>query len=234
MRKIAPDGTLIRRFLFGFPMNGPVGLVYGADSGLYIGNFTDRKIHLWKFDSLKYIATVPGPLNTSLGFITEAHGLLYGTTFQSNQVYEINPNYLDSTRLLAGSSAGNTDGPVAVAKFNRPNGIYASRGGDSLLISDFTTGNIRMITGLTTGIIQEKLIELNTMLYPNPSKEAFNIKSDEVILSIKIYSILGKLVFQKQHISAKSFKVEALLPKGNYILTLITAKGIQNKKFIVN
>ena len=72
------------------------------------------------------------------------------------------------------------------------------------------------------------------MLYPNPSKEAFNIKSDEVILSIKIYSILGKLVFQKQHISAKSFKVEALLPKGNYILTLITAKGIQNKKFIVN
>ncbi|MBL4707358.1 MAG: T9SS type A sorting domain-containing protein [Flavobacteriales bacterium] len=233
VRKLAPDGTLMPRFLFGFPMNGPVGLAYGADSSLYIGNFTDRKVYRWKYDSLKYIATVPGASNASLGFISEAHGLLYGTNFQSHQVYEINPNYTDSVRLIAGSTAGNTDGQLSVAKFNSPNGIYASKGGDSLLISDFTTGNIRMITGLVTGILQEKQISFNTNVYPNPSTNFLKVQSEELIRSIRIYSMIGKLVYHQEQLNVKSLELEHFLKGGNYLLSIFTDKGIETKKLIV-
>lgn len=233
VRKIAPDGTLMPRFHFGFPLNGPVGLAYGADSSLYIGNFTDRKIYRWKHDSLHYVATVPGANGVNLGFITEAHGLLYGTSFQTDKIYEINPNFIDSVRVFAGSTSGNTDGNVSIAKFNYPNGIYASRGGDSLLISDFNTGNIRLITGLVTGIVREKLNLFSVRVFPNPSKEVLTIESEEVIRSIFIHNVMGKVVSQQEQLNLKSIVLEHTLKRGNYFLSIITDKGVQNEKLIV-
>ena len=137
VRKLAPDGTVLPPMFAGYPLSGPVGLCYGADSTLYVGNFTDRKI--FKVDSgrLIYIARVPGFSSTSLGFITHANGFLYGTAFQSHQIYKIDPNFQDSVILLSGSTVGNNNGPVSSARFNGPNGILASKGGDSLFISDY-------------------------------------------------------------------------------------------------
>lgn len=232
VRKIAPDGTLMLPFHSGSPLNGPVGLTYGSDSVLYIGNFTDREIYKSVNDSLVYVATIPGNFNVNLGFITQANGLLYGTSFQTDKIYEINPNIVDSVRVFAGSLGGNTDGNISVALFNDPNGIYASKGGDSLLISDFATGNIRMITGLVTGIYKEKIIKTNTNLYPNPSVKGFRIESESPIHLIEIYSITGQLIYTEKVNQEREIEVLRNIKEGNHILKIHTSEGVQTKKLI--
>lgn len=67
-------------------------------------------------------------------------------------------------------------------------------------------------------------------IFPNPSYDFINIKSDAEIKSIKIYDIKGSLIksdnLSKIDISA--------LPKGNYIISIETRSGIETKKFIKN
>ncbi len=136
---------------FGHPLDGPVGLCYGSDSSLYIGNFNDRKIYRFYQDTLSYLAQIPGNQGINLGFITYSKGWIYGTGFQNNKIFRVHPTALDSVEVYAGSSAGNLDGSLGQAKFNGPNGIISSYGADSLLISDFNTGNIRIISGIHLG-----------------------------------------------------------------------------------
>lgn len=67
-------------------------------------------------------------------------------------------------------------------------------------------------------------------IFPNPSYDFINIKSDAEIKSIKIYDIKGSLIksdnLSKIDISA--------LPKGNYVISIETRSGIETKKFIKN
>jgi len=150
--KLAPDGTIITTHE-GPPLNGPVGLAYTDDGTLYVADYTDRKINRVVGNVLEYVATVPGPSNGVLGFITGGGGTLYGTSWQSHSIYAIEPAYVDSVRLVAGGNGqGNTDGDVATAQFNQPNGILAVAGGDTIYVSDFGSKNIRMITGVLTSV----------------------------------------------------------------------------------
>lgn len=165
--KLAPDG-MITIVLEGAPFNGPVGLAYTDDGTLYVANYTDRKIHRVVGDALEYVATVPGPSSGVLGFITAGGATLYGTSWNSQAIYAIEPAYADSVRLIAGGNGqGNTDGDVATAQFNQPNGILAVAGGDTLYVSDFGSKNIRMITGVLTGVDEQRASDpLRIMIGP--------------------------------------------------------------------
>jgi hypothetical protein len=82
-----------------------------------VANFTDRTIYRVTGTDLEYVATVPGPSNGVLGFITGAGGTLYGTSWHSHAIYAIEPAYMDSVRLVAGGNGqGNADGEVSTAQ----------------------------------------------------------------------------------------------------------------------
>jgi len=67
-------------------------------------------------------------------------------------------------------------------------------------------------------------------IYPNPAFEFINIRTDDKIKSVKIYSATGNLVkTENDHLSVISI---ASLPKGNYMVTIETDKGSETKKII--
>jgi sugar lactone lactonase YvrE len=234
VRKLAPDGVVLSQPMhYGFPLNGPVGLCYSSDSTLYVGSYGDRKIYKFFNDTIEYVAQIPGNSSVNLGFITYAKGLIYGTSFFGNRIYEINPNYIDSVNLFSGSNQGNIDGQINSAKFNGPNGIFASKGGDSLLISDFNTGNIRMISGLVTKIESFNQYEIQNSIYPNPNKNIFEIYSEEIIESIYILDMTGAIVFNSESINKNKVNVSHNLKSGNYILKLQSRDKISFKKLII-
>ena len=219
--RLAPDGNISPMYT-GAPMNGPVGLTYDPAGTLYIGNFNNRQVHKFENDSMKYIATMPGPAGGWQGFIVYARGILWGTGYTDNKIYTIYPNYVDSTRLFAGSVAGNTDGPVGIATFNAPNGIIPSITGDSIYISDYNSGRIRVITDFILAI-NEQTVKSSIKLYPNPFTDKIHIEiKDESIKNIKLVDLSGKLI---QTFSAASQLSLGHLIQGVYILEIRTNRS---------
>lgn len=198
--KLAPDGTITIAF-DGAPLNGPVGLAYTDDGTLYVANYTDRKIHRVVGGTLEYVATVPGPSSGVLGFITAGGGTLYGTSWNSHAIYAIEPAYTDSVRLIAGGNGqGNTDGDVATAQFNQPNGILAVAGGDTLFVSDFGSKNIRMITGVLTGIAEQGGPEVLRII-PDASGRSITLAVDRSwpqASTCEIRDVQGRMVYSRR------------------------------------
>jgi len=74
-----------------------------------------------------------------------------------------------------------------------------------------------------------------TLAYPNPATNSVFIESEDVIRSISVYNIAGKLVATQE--GNNSSKVEVLLSdfeKGHYTLNILTSEGISVEKIIKN
>lgn len=230
LSKLAPDGS-ISLIASGAPMLGSVGLAYNPTGQLYVANFTDRKIFSVNSNTLTYVATVPGPSNGSLGFIAFAKGHLWATGFNDHKIYKIDPNYIDSAVAYAGSTLGNTDGDIGTAKFNSPNGIISSSTGDSLFVSDFGSGRIRVISFTqVTGLSKNETGRNTFKIYPSPSSDLVSIEYEGEILGVKLYDSNGKLigsVFDRKIVVSE-------LPDGLYLLTIQTSNQILKSKFIKN
>jgi hypothetical protein len=67
-------------------------------------------------------------------------------------------------------------------------------------------------------------------VFPNPASDFINIKSNEVIKSVKLYNASGSLVKTENNNSSK-IDISSLL-KGNYIISIETESGIETKKII--
>lgn len=75
-----------------------------------------------------------------------------------------------------------------------------------------------------------QLNDSKIMIYPNPTKNYFELTAEVVIEKVEMYSLQGQLV--------KTFKYQNLfdisdVAKGVYVLKIVTDKGIQNKKLII-
>lgn len=222
--KLAPDGT-ITLALEGAPLNGPVGLAYTDEGTLYVANYTDRKIHRVVGDALEYVATVPGPSNGVLGFITAGGETLYGTSWNTHSIYAIEPGYTDSVRLIAGGNGqGNTDGDAATAQFNQPNGILAVAGGDTLYVSDFGSKNIRIITGVLTGV-SEAIASKPLRILSDPAGDFIIISSESPWPyggTCEIHDAQGRIVGSKvmsAGVQLFTLPIQGLSP-GVYTVTL--------------
>ncbi|HNQ61726.1 MAG TPA: T9SS type A sorting domain-containing protein [Bacteroidia bacterium] len=203
LSQVAPDKTIIDLHS-GTPLNGPVGLAYDSHGKLFLGNFIGRKIYSYDSAGLTYVATIPGSASWWLGFITYANGSIWATGFQDNKIYRVNPNFVDSVSIFAGSMIGNIDGAIDSARFNNPNGITASITGDTLFISDYNSGRVRMISGmLSTGISEQHSRNSNIIIYPNPAKDFIYISSDQQIDKVYIYDLAGNMqvISDKSHIN---------------------------------
>ena len=74
----------------------------------------------------------------------------------------------------------------------------------------------------------------NFKIFPNPTKEYLNIKSDIKIDKIFIHDISGKLVFEKNINELNIFKTKVNnLNKGTYLLTIIRDNKKETKQIII-
>ena len=210
VNELLPDGT-IRVLYQGAPLNIPVGLTYDRFGRLYIANYLDRMIHRLRFDrhgnmigNLKYIATVPAPNNSVpfLGFIAYSRGSIFGTVYGENKIYRVNPRRIDDVEVYAGSVFGDTDGNLSEATFAFPAGIVASRFGRDLYISEFSgVGNIRKIRRRWWQRGPQPSEKFDVKMYPNPATNQITISVNEPFentLQVKIYNLLGELVYENK------------------------------------
>ena len=232
LAKLAPDGTVVPWFN-GAPLNGPVGLEYDDQGRLYLANFTDRKIFEVTPDSLIYIATVPGVFSASLGFIAYANNSLWGTNFSNHQIYRVFLGYTDSVVLFSGSSFGSVDGPVASAQFYQPNGIVAR--GDSLFISEYATGKIRLISGISLQAPKYESGQIDVYIAPNPVGEVLNISLGEgqIFGKYAIYHLDGRLIHTAVQKTQKTSISTATLNPGMYVLQIEMQSGaVVQRRFV--
>ncbi len=217
LKKLAPDGTIVP-FHAGSPLLGPVGLAY-VDNDLYVGNFTNREVYRVESDTLIYVATVPGPTAGRLGFLANVGGKLYGTSWQDNKIYEIVVSELDSTILYAGSSNGSDDGPLVSATFSQPNGIIGNAAGDTMYVSQYGSGKLRMIAGVQLGLDGKDYFS-RVQLYPNPTSSALTVElpfaSD---VAISVFQPDGRLIEQKEINDLKTTFNLGTIP-GTYFLEI--------------
>ncbi len=225
--KLAPDSTLIL-FAQGSPLNGPVGLDWDKDNNLLVGNFGNGVVHrVNRSGNVSHIGTFP--MSGATGFIAYKDGYIYGTRFQANRIYRMDT--LGNTELVAGSLNGQIDGPVSVARFNRPNGIIFSRGGDSLFVTDYGAKSIRVITDLDSigivGIDDQEGMNISLNVFPNPAHDKIKVDFDLPLLEgnamIRMVDNFGREVLRREVKASdqQSIQLEVSnLATGQYYLIL--------------
>lgn len=228
VNKLTPDGIVIP-IVSGAPLNGPVGLAYDGFGTLYVANFNDREIYSLEANTLNYIATVPGPVSGWLGFITFAQGHLWGTGYNDHKIYKINPFFVDSVVAYIGTTAGNMDGGLATAQFNKPNGIIPSLGGDSLFISDYVTGRIRVLTFGDMSALNENAPNTFCM-YPSPALDYLRIEYAGPVKAIEIHDLSGQLL----HTSKEASINVSQLATGIYWVIVDTGNSKLRARFVKN
>lgn len=76
-------------------------------------------------------------------------------------------------------------------------------------------------------------IDSKVSLYPNPVKEELNVASDELIKSIKIYSITGQLMMTELPEELKTTIHTHTLSRGVYVVEVVTEGGVSHSKIQV-
>lgn len=246
IHKLAPDGSS-STYLSGAPLNAPVGICYlPSEQNILVANFNNRRIYRIRNNTLEYIATVPAP-NTSgnrwLGFITCSNDRVFATSLNAHAIYEVFTNHTDSVRLLAGipGRPGKTDGSIDGATFNLPNGILSIDNGDSLLVSDYGNGIIRLISLDSMVVSIHHLAHKAPLIqvFPNPVTQKLNIQIDQKLKveEIRLTSLNGKVVKDRLTFEKKSDNLISVgLPKvysGVYFLQLLAGETYTSTKVLI-
>ncbi|HRB01608.1 MAG TPA: T9SS type A sorting domain-containing protein [Ignavibacteria bacterium] len=205
-------------------MTDPVGLTLDDNENLYAANFNDGKIFsITQSGDITLLAQVPG----IVGFIEYSKGYIYATGFNTHKIYKV--TLTGQISVLAGTGvSGQVNGSFATATFNGPNGIVASLGGDSLFISDFNARSLRVISGISTGIINISSVTPEayhlSQNYPNPfnpvTKIAFEITGSNnsgnvQLVRLSVFDAVGKEIANPVNENLSPGKYEADFDAGN-------------------
>ncbi|NCP44988.1 MAG: T9SS type A sorting domain-containing protein [Flavobacteriales bacterium] len=89
----------------------------------------------------------------------------------------------------------------------------------------------------TVGIEENSVSESDFIVYPNPTSSVINIKSETnfKINEVQLISLVGKIIYQSGvKDNSKDITIDiANFSKGVYILSVLTEKGVVNKRVIV-
>jgi len=89
-----------------------------------------------------------------------------------------------------------------------------------------------MLTTLSTENTTENYRE-NILLYPNPSSGILNIRTNHTFTpSIKIYNLIGELVFSEDNLSPNS-QITLNQPPGIYMIVIKTNRSTSTSKLII-
>jgi sugar lactone lactonase YvrE len=241
--KLAPDGVFTP-WLSNNGLNGPLGLSYDQDHVLYVANFNDGKIFRVENDQLVYFATIPGGYvgidYFSTGYIQWSGDYLYATGFGVNKIFRVNMQGL--VEDFAGSGiAGLQDGAASTARFYYPNGICASKTGDSLFISDYETHAVRIISDINTDVHSTKQPGFQFKCFPNPVFYKAYIRLEvprEMETYYQLVDMKGLFVAQgKWHLASGENQREistSFLPSGTYTLTVSSKNEHVSQPIIVS
>ena len=178
---------------------GATDIAVDAAGNLYIAYFNNREIKkLTPGGTLEPLAT----LDSWVGYITFANGVLYVTAWEKHMVMEVDPFTGDLTQL-AGSGTRLTEDGDAIdgGSFNEPNGIAASVTGDTLWVSQNSDRSIRAVTGVRpAGLSVDRTAPESFLLdqnYPNPFNPVTTIPVhlDEAgQIRLTVHNTLGTVV----------------------------------------
>ncbi len=229
--KLTLDGIVLP-YIVDNQLNDPVGLDYNENGELIVANFSDNRIFKVEADeSLSLIVNISASPQ-GIGYITCLGDYVYATMFSSNKIYRT--DYDGNFVLVAGSTLGSVDGDASVARFNNPNGILSSTNGDSILVSDYGTGSLRIIIDLDLiSSIEEKLpvVLKGIRVFPNPTSERlfleFSIQEPLTMISWELIDAAGKVVHYENwnevfSIGNKKLVIDLLpgITPGNYFYRL--------------
>ena len=81
-----------------------------------------------------------------------------------------------------------------------------------------------------TGVGIEDLLNFNLSIYPNPATDIITIKTDEQVINIELFSVIG----QKINVTANAKKQINIsdLAAGAYSLIIHTTNGSIQKRFV--
>jgi hypothetical protein len=230
LKKLAPDGTVID-FHIGGELNGPVGIEYCLGD-LFVSNYTDRKIFRVEEDTVVYITQLPG--SGSLGFIATTGTQLMATAFNGQKLYTIDP-VSEEVNIYAGYTFGATNGSLDSAKFTTPNGIYVNEGLDSIYVSEYNTGKLRLITGFTLGV-PEMSYETSMTMLPNPagSECTVNYSSDTPVM-VTLNTLDGKELMSVESVTGKDVSLDlSKMKAGVYLVRVVISGSIVSQERLVH
>ena len=223
-------------------LNGPIGLRYTSNGRLIIGNFNDAKI--FSVDTATGVFTLIKDLPGQLGFLEIVNDEIYSTAFNLNKIFKT--TLTGDTMTVAGTGAsGQVNGPALSSTFSNPNGIVRSVTGDTLYISDYATRSLRMLTGVTLGLINVSTFSPGSFLleqnYPNPFNPVTNIKfaiAKTGLVTLKVYDISGREVAQlvNEELNPGTYNYDfnaSHLSSGIYFYRLNTNNYTDTKKMVV-
>lgn len=199
---LSPDGTITEMIPSNGILNGPVGLAYDDNSTLYVSNYNNRAIYRITpaTNNLIFVAQLQPSLPIALGFISFGQGRLWATIWGQSEIYSINPYGFNDFELIYGNGTGNMDGDISVATFNNPNGIFFNLNTNEIYITDYGSKNLRIISDANLLSVHEFINTPTIDIFPNPFLNELNINLgflESESYQIKIYSALGKLMFNK-------------------------------------
>ena len=240
--KLSPDGT-VSLYCNHNLLNGPVGMAFDDNDNLYVANFTDGEIYKVTHggDSLTFIAKVPNSGSWGIGFMIFANGNLYATAIGKHKVIEISTSGI-MTDFAGTGFAGSTDGEAHLAEFNRPNGIATNWNQDKIYISDYTTKNIREISGIVSSTFEIPVSNISDFQnYPNPVKShttlSYELK-EQGDVRLDVYGLDGRIVYQNnfQNLSKGNnqflWNTEAFI-SGLYLVSITSNGQTTSKKICI-
>jgi len=131
---------------------------------------------------------------------------------------------------------GFTEASVSINLINNPSGKDAKF--LRLAVQHAREDNTFWFDNITlTGPAPLSLKELKSIgvsMYPNPARDSSILKSESVINSVELYSLTGKLIFNKS-IDAREYNLDvSSYSKGMYLLSVTNDKGKSTTKLIVD
>ncbi len=105
-------------------------------------------------------------------------------------------------------------------------------------IQELKVGNITLSEGFinstltqSTLNVDEEILNQKISIYPNPTSDFINIKSQIPIISIQLFDVLGKKVLTSKIIKPLNIKH---LVSGVYLLKITSEKGKLTKRVIID
>ncbi|WP_412850401.1 T9SS type A sorting domain-containing protein [Chryseobacterium sp. PMSZPI] len=236
IRKITPQGLVSTLAGNGIPdyadgtgnaarFNNPFGITMDTAGNLYVTDMGNNRIR--KITPLGQVTTVA---TSSADTITmDTAGNFYLVNTYGHQILKVTPQGQQS--VLAGSTQGYAEGTGTAALFNEPVGITVGNDGN-LYIADTGNSRIRKITLQVLGTTEtDKAAKVK--IYPNPAGDFVTIDTSPLKnASARLYDTSGKLIKSTPLKSGKNTLNVSELPKGNYIIEILSPEGKTSQKFI--
>ncbi|WP_412850404.1 T9SS type A sorting domain-containing protein [Chryseobacterium sp. PMSZPI] len=165
------------------------------------------------------------------GITSDTNGNIYVADTYNYRIRKITSQGQVTVTTLAGSTQGYADGIGTAALFNEPGGIIVGNDGN-LYIADTRNNRIRKITLQVLGTTEtDKAAKVK--IYPNPAGDFITIDASPLKnASARLYDTSGKLIKSTPLKNSKNTLNVSELPKGAYIIEILSPEGNTSQKLI--